>query len=186
MAASAQLQKFRNEITQKLHEPNRVNNVLGQIEDKTGVDRFFMVAGLFGIIALYLIFGHFAELVCNLVGFLYPAYVSIKAIESSTKADDTQWLTYWVVFGLMKVIEFGSEQIEDFFPIYWLVKCAFMLWLYLPNTMGAQKIYTKFIRPYILRHQDVIDRGLKNASQAANKTADAVRDNLGDLQRKFE
>lgn len=47
-----------------------------------------------------------------------------------------------------------------------------MLWLYLPTTMGAQKVYTKFIRPYVLRHQDVIDRGMKSATQAANKTAD--------------
>lgn len=45
MAASAQLQKFRNDLTKKLHEPNRVNNVLGQVEEKTGIDRFYMAAG---------------------------------------------------------------------------------------------------------------------------------------------
>jgi len=181
MAAQAHFQKFRSDLTKKLHEPNRVNNVLGQVEEKTGVDRFFMVAGLFGIIALYLIFGHFAELVCNLVGFLYPAYVSIKAIESSTKSDDTQWLTYWVVFGLFNVLEFCSDEIEAYFPIYWLVKCAFMLWLYLPTTMGAHKVYTRFIRPFALRHQDTIDRRVVNT---VNKTADAVRDNLSDLAQK--
>ena len=46
------------------------------------------------------------QLLANTVGFLYPAYCSIKALESSTKIDDTQWLTYWVVFGLFSVIEY--------------------------------------------------------------------------------
>lgn len=45
MAANAHFQKFRSDLTKKLHEPNRVNNVLGQVEEKTGVDRFFMVSG---------------------------------------------------------------------------------------------------------------------------------------------
>ena len=36
----------------------------------------------------------------NVVGFVYPAYMSFKAIETEDDVDDDiQWLTYWVVFG---------------------------------------------------------------------------------------
>jgi hypothetical protein len=39
----------------------------------------------------------------DLVGFVYPMYGSIKAIESKESEDDTLWLTYWLVFALFKV-----------------------------------------------------------------------------------
>lgn len=37
-------------------------------------------------------------LLCSLIGFAYPAYMSFKAIQTADAKDDKQWLTYWVVF----------------------------------------------------------------------------------------
>ena len=51
------------------------------------------------------------QLLANTVGFLYPAYCSIKALESSVKNDDTQWLTYWVVFAFFSVVEYFADFI---------------------------------------------------------------------------
>jgi len=68
------------------------------------------------------VFGFGAQLVCNSVGFLYPAYMSIHAIESHKKDDDTKWLTYWVVFALFSVIEYFADLIVGWFPLYWLIK----------------------------------------------------------------
>lgn len=71
---------------------------------------------------LYLIFGYAAQLLCNAISVAYPAYVSIRAIESSDKIDDTKWLTYWVLYAIFSVIEFFSLFLTNFIPFYFLLK----------------------------------------------------------------
>jgi hypothetical protein len=55
------------------------------------------------------------SLVPSLHDSLTAAYESIRAIESVGTADDTQWLTYWVVFSFFNVVEYWSRTI-----LYWL------------------------------------------------------------------
>merc|ERR1711934_684165 len=64
-----------------------------------------MIKGVIAVVTLWLMFGFGAQLLCNFIGFLYPAYRSIKALETSSKSDDTQWLMYWVVFSLFSVVD---------------------------------------------------------------------------------
>ncbi|KFD55071.1 hypothetical protein M513_03989 [Trichuris suis] len=147
LISRSSIEKFRADLTKRLHEDNAFTRILARIENVTGVDRVFIVSGVMAAFALYLIIGSFAQLMCNLAGFAYPAYASYKAIESLDKKDDTQWLTYWVVFAFLNVIEFASELILAWFPIYYLCKFVFLLYLHLPMTMGAEKLYTQLVAP---------------------------------------
>ncbi|CAI4222434.1 unnamed protein product [Auanema sp. JU1783] len=175
MSVPPQIQNFLNDVDKRLHEPSPITNVLQTVEQKTGVKRLHIVLGVLGLQAFYLVFGHFAELVCNTIGFIYPAYCSIKAIESNRKDDDTQWLTYWVVFAVLSVLEFFSHQILSVFPVYWLFKAAFLIWLYFPSTLGAYKIYHKFLRPFVLKHQSGLE---EKVGKAADAVKNAIRDNV--------
>uniref|UniRef100_A0A0N4ZUC2 Receptor expression-enhancing protein n=1 Tax=Parastrongyloides trichosuri TaxID=131310 RepID=A0A0N4ZUC2_PARTI len=166
------VEKFIGDLDKKLHQPSYFNDIFDNIEKKTGVKRLHIVGGFFVLNILYLIFGHYANLMCNFIGFAYPAYISVKAIESAPKEDDTQWLTYWVVYAFFSVIETFSVAIVSVFPLYWLFKCAFCLYLYLPFTNGAQVLYFRFVKPVILKHQQTIDDALKRAA----KVGDSARE----------
>lgn len=75
-------------------------------------------------IVFYLIIGYGTILLSNLIGFLYPAYASIKAVESSRKDDDTKWLTYWVVFSFITLIELPAQILFQWIPFYSLIKVS--------------------------------------------------------------
>uniref|UniRef100_A0A8C7EKM6 Receptor expression-enhancing protein n=1 Tax=Neovison vison TaxID=452646 RepID=A0A8C7EKM6_NEOVI len=105
-----------------LEQRNLATEALGALEAKTGVDKRYLAAGAATLLSLYLLFGFGASLLCNVIGFVYPAYASIKAIESPSKDDDTVWLTYWVVYGLFGLAEFFSDLLLSWFPFYYAGK----------------------------------------------------------------
>jgi receptor expression-enhancing protein 5/6 len=53
-------------------------------------NNLLLSTGVISVITLWLMFGYGAQLLCNGIGFVYPAYCSIKAIDSKTKDDDVQ------------------------------------------------------------------------------------------------
>lgn len=102
----------------------------------------------------------------------------IKAIESPVKDDDTQWLTYWVVFALFNVIDFFSECITRYFPIYWFAKWVFLLYLHLPMTRGAEQVYNRFIRPFVAKHGNNIDQVASKISEFAGNARSKFEDHV--------
>lgn len=62
----------------------------------------------------------------DMLAFVLP--FRIKAIESPNKEDDTQWLTYWVVYGVFSIAEFFSDLFLSWFPFYYMLKVC---WLFL-------------------------------------------------------
>ena len=45
-----------------------------------------------------------------------------KAIDSVDKDDDTQWLTYWVVYAAFGIIEYFTDMFLSWVPFYFLAK----------------------------------------------------------------
>ena len=85
---------------------------LTRLAGQLGVKRAYLGGGLLLGALLFLFVGVGAQLFSSLVGFAFPAYASFKAIESPGKDDDTQWLTYWVVFAVFSLLEVFADTVR--------------------------------------------------------------------------
>jgi len=178
---------LQEKLNKGLNQKGMVGDTFKVLEENTGVQRIYLAYGIAGAIVLWLAFGWGAQLVANTVGFLYPAYCSIKALESAAKADDTQWLTYWVVFAAFSVIEYFADFIAGWVPFYWLSKCLFLVWCMAPiDNNGANIIYQKVILPMFLKHEGEIDAVLARAQGKAGDFLDRVTEKAKDMAAEHQ
>jgi len=105
------------------------------------------------IVLLFL--GILSQTVSYLVGYLHPAWLSVKAIESKSPDEGRQWLSYWVIFAVFGFIETIAESFIFWVPFYYILKVVFLLWLSLPQFRGATILYDTFIRKLVLQYSPI-------------------------------
>ncbi|XP_068667250.1 HVA22-like protein e [Aristolochia californica] len=92
------------------------------------------------------------------VMLLYPLYASVRAIESTSKLDDQQWLAYWILYSFLTLTEMVLEPLLQWIPIWYQIKVAFVAWLVLPQFRGAAFIYERFVREQLKKYDGGIGR----------------------------
>ena len=108
-----------------------------------------------------------------MIGFLYPAYCSFKAIESPESNDDVQWLTYWVVFGFLNIIETFTDILLYWFPLYFTLKT--ILVIYLVYFRGAAFAYAHFLRPLLISKEAKIDGELNKLKSKMSQSFNELK-----------
>mmetsp|Transcript_21547 Transcript_21547/g.28281 ORF Transcript_21547/g.28281 Transcript_21547/m.28281 type:complete len:164 (-) Transcript_21547:405-896(-) len=162
------MDKLKYEV-EKFEEKLKDYPLLQKLEDDTGIKKAYIVLGASAVLLLILFFGFGAGLICNLVGFIYPAYCSFKAIESKMKDEETQWLIYWVVYAIFTLLENFVDLVLYWLPFYYSFKMAFLVWLMLPSTQGASFIYNSFLKDALKNAEEKLEQVVRDSEKSKKK-----------------
>ena len=132
---------------------------LAKIEEKTGRTRVELVgaalAGFLGLMLLSIFVRPLGILTTRVFGFAYPAYRSFKAVEGTDEPERVQWLAYWFIYAIFALAEETILlPLEDALPLWFVFKIVFLVWCFLPQTQGAELLYTEVLRKPLLDLQE--------------------------------
>ncbi|NXB82813.1 REEP4 protein, partial [Donacobius atricapilla] len=99
-----------------------------------------------------------------LFGMLYPAYASYKAVKMKNIREYVRWMMYWIVFALFMATETFTDLLISWFPFYYEVKMAFVIWLLSPL------LSRRFVHPTLARKEKDIDTFLLQARERGYQT----------------
>ena len=87
----------------------------------------------------------------TLVGVVYPAFASLKAVLSGSAEQSAAWLRYWVVLGVFSVLELLADPLINplsySFPVYLVLKCSFLVWCMAPVKWNGSDLLFNQVRP---------------------------------------
>ncbi|XP_058050229.1 receptor expression-enhancing protein 4-like isoform X2 [Ahaetulla prasina] len=76
-----------------------------------------------------------------------------------------RWMMYWIVFALFMATETITDTFISWFPFYYEIKMAFVIWLLSPYTKGASLLYRKFVHPTLASKEKEIDHFICQAKE---------------------
>ena len=123
-----------------------------------------ILAGLELLLVVFLFCGIGAGIITNLVGFAYPAVATLRSMQplpagQAAPTNRVDWKFYWVIYcGLCLLDPLVEGVILYWLPFFHPLKVAFLLWLMLPQTRGAN-VLSRAVVPVVCGN---IDSALKD------------------------
>lgn len=105
------------------------------VQDKTNVPKEYFVLGGGFLLSIAFLSGIGTQPLCLVIGFLFPAFKSVRAMETHNSSEVTQWLVYWVVYAFFSVIEIFVDTLVYWIPFYFRFKLGFLMWAMLVSSI---------------------------------------------------
>ena len=135
-----------------------MNAIFETIESLTGLGKKdISLYGMWALLAVFVL-GYGQDYIFAFLGLAYPIFASFIAMETNSKDDDRQWLTYWVVFGVVRQCETYFSIFTTFIPFYIFFRLGFYIWLYHPSTMGASWFYRNILQSWSQEYADAMKK----------------------------
>jgi len=111
-------------------------------------------------------------LVWLVLGTVYPAYESFKAVKSKNAKHYVRWMMYWIVYALFTASESLMDPLLHFWlPFYAEAKVVFLLYLISSSTRGSSVIYKTWIHPVLCSNEVEIDVAIEKIKLKSFQTA---------------
>ncbi|KFP09181.1 Receptor expression-enhancing protein 2, partial [Egretta garzetta] len=81
-----------------------------------------------------------------------------------------KWMMYWIVFAFFTTAETLTDIVLSWFPFYFELKIAFVIWLLSPYTKGSSVLYRKFVHPTLSSKEKEIDEYITQARDKSYET----------------
>eukprot|EP01016_Furgasonia_blochmanni_P028857 TRINITY_DN3037_c0_g1_i1.p1 TRINITY_DN3037_c0_g1~~TRINITY_DN3037_c0_g1_i1.p1 ORF type:complete len:164 (-),score=13.51 TRINITY_DN3037_c0_g1_i1:111-602(-) len=147
----ALMQRLTDAFNLRQYEKNKT---LTALSEKLGISVPSLIVGGVTLALFLIIFNYGVSMLTALVGFIYPAYMSFKVVESTHipigaalssnfGKDDyrnelRRWLTYWIVYSLVVCLDPILHMIFGFLgPLYHVGKVLFFVFMFHPATKGS-------------------------------------------------
>merc|ERR1712005_4320 len=93
----------------------------------------YFIAGFGVLLLLCVFFGIFAGFITNMIGFIYPGYMTLLALDGDHEGIQTNWLIYWAMYSVLTLVEDYGEFIIYWVPFYYPIKAAFLIYMMAPR-----------------------------------------------------
>lgn len=130
--------------------------VVDLAESCTGVHRPKLLIGLaVAVLACILSAGYGSMLLSDVAGFAYPAYATgvllLRAPATVASNAQAKWLTYWLTFATVVVLERACGPLVRLLPFYCTLKTVFFVWCFAPIEMnGSELVFDTVVRGYLV------------------------------------
>ena len=167
-----------NFIESIVHKYPVLENGVQKIQETTGIRNRYIIFGL-AVVPLVLFLVPFA---INLLTIIYPLFMSVKAIEQGKDAR-TRWLTYWLLFHTLHIVEGLLGWVLCMIGCFSLMKWGYLFWCMAPIEQNGCVLSYGILQPYIMEHIGVADEYIAGVS---NQVGGVLKDNEGLIQNVKE
>lgn len=148
--------------------------------DKAQVNPGLLLGAALSVVFLILMLFQGMLIIGVTMTVLYPALHSVRAIESPDEDDDKRWLSYWMIFGLLNVLETFFGFIFWIIPYWTWLRLGLFVWLLLPNFDGALTIYKSVFKPVLGANKDLIQEWISKVQNVASDAANEAKKQASD------
>ena len=104
---------------------------------------YFLIVAL-----IFFLVGHFELIFSYIITGYYPIIWTREDYKLNKDYFWKKWGTYWSFFFIFIFFDYHKNEVLKLIPFYFIIKCVFLIILYMPSFSAAVNIYDGFLKEF--------------------------------------